>query len=150
MQTSVGDIRGPGDPGDDLNLLRTEIAEAQKRFRQRTIRWNSYYYTALYGAPFCSGFAAIFSKLGLIDKLYREDVVAILAGLATILTAITISGGLADRWRAAKISRTDVEQLAKEAQYSDADWKAMRTRLHEIEDEYTNTITKNPPTRRSP
>ncbi len=75
------------------------------------------------------------------NTAFKNDMAALLAGLAAILTSITAAGGFNRRWRAYRAARTSISQLRTDSSSPNIKGDDIRTRLKQIEQKLNDDLT---------
>ena len=124
---------------DEERAFLTQRLESKFRwFNSGSRLWSAVHHWSLGLSAVLSALAAVVIKIAwlkdALPSLYsnRDDVVAVLAGLSTLITTLAVAGGFGRKWQTNRISRGRVERLQIKLSDPVADANAVRNELQDI------------------
>ncbi|GGC79492.1 hypothetical protein [Undibacterium terreum] len=102
---------------EEKRYLEQQLAEKHRWFNKGSRSWSTAHHWSLGISAVTSACAAVVIKLKWLEKAYpdlytyREDAAALLAALATIITAVSAAGNFGRKWQTNRISRGKIERL---------------------------------------
>jgi nitrate/nitrite transporter NarK len=94
------------------NKLQTKIEQYHKAYKKSHWWYCFFYYLCTYGSAMLSAAAATVIQLNTIPENYRSNLASIFASTATIFIAVSAMGDFQGHWRANRVTRFRLEQLA--------------------------------------
>lgn len=96
--------------------LAQQLAAKFRWFNTGSRLWSAVHHWSLGLSAVCSALAAVVLKLNWAHEVFpaaadRDDLAAVLAALATLITAISAAGSFGRKWQSNRISRGRVERL---------------------------------------
>jgi type VI protein secretion system component VasK len=132
--TSTTESQKPADDGGaQREALGQEAEHWLKRFDTGTRAWSTAYNACVFGALILSAAAALVLKLHAMgDGFPREDIAAVCAMVAAILSTAVATGGFQRKWRANRKARSALQMLKLDLAPNNADFDKIRERLKQI------------------
>jgi len=122
-------------------FLKNRIETDSDEYRSYARRWSFIYHFFLFGGIVCAALAAILAKATVLRERRKQDnLVAILAGLATVLPLISTGGDFSSKWQANRIAASDMANLQLEIEKQNADYDEIITRIQDINTSRNSTI----------
>ncbi len=134
----------------ERSFLNAEIQRQYGWYNKGSRFWSAVHHWSLGVAGALTALAAFVVKIGwLKDTLpsvyyYREDIVAGLTFVATLLTATAAAGGFGRKWQANRVSRGRVDRVRIVMSDPNADAKMIREELQDIIKKHDEGITGTP------
>lgn len=123
---------------EERAYLEQQLEAKLKWFNNGSRLWSAVYHWSLGVSAVTSALAAVVIKLNWLKDAWptvyanREDAVAILAALATIITAVSAAGSFGRKWQTNRISRGRIERLQVALSDPAASAAAIRDELQDI------------------
>lgn len=134
----------------ERDFLGKEIARQYNWYSHGSRLWSAMHHWSLGVAAILSALASIIIKMDWLKSnfpsLYssREDIVAILAFLATLITTIAAAGGFGRKWQTNRVSRGRIDRLRIAISNPAADAKEIRDELQDIIKKHDEGIIGSP------
>ena len=131
-------------------FLEHQLNVKLKWFNNGSRLWSTVHHWSLGVSAASSALAAIVIKLNWLEEalptIYanRDDAVALFAGLATIITAISAAGSFGRKWQTNRISRGRIERLQIALSDPTASAPAIRDELQDIMKKHDEGIIGTP------
>lgn len=131
-------------------FLEQQINAKLKWFNNGSRLWSTVHHWSLGFSAASSALAAIVIKLNWLEHalptIYanRDDAVALCAGLATIITAISAAGSFGRKWQTNRISRGRIERLQIALSDPAASATSIRDELQDIMKKHDEGIIGTP------
>ena len=135
---------------EERAYLEQQLAAKFKWFNNGSRLWSAVHHWSLGVSAVTSALAAVVIKLNWLKEAWpavyanRDDVVAILAALATIITAVSAAGNFGRKWQTNRISRGRIERLQVVLSDSTASASAIRDELQDIMKKHDEGIVGAP------
>lgn len=126
---------------DKKSFLKNRIDHDSVEFSSFAKRWSFGYHLFLFGGVIFAALAALLAKITFLsDKSRQDSLVAILAGLATLLPLISTTGDFSSKWQANRIAASNMGNLQLEVEKENANYDGILTRIQEIKTSRDATI----------
>jgi len=135
---------------EERAYLEQQLAAKFKWFNNGSRLWSAVHHWSLGVSAVTSALAAVVIKLNWLKEAWpsvyasRDDVVAILAALATIITAVSAAGNFGRKWQTNRISRGRIERLQVVLSDPAASASAIRDELQDIMKKHDEGIVGAP------
>lgn len=135
---------------EERAYLEQQLAAKFKWFNNGSRLWSAVHHWSLGVSAVTSALAAVVIKLNWLKEAWpavyanRDDVVAILAALATIITAVSAAGNFGRKWQTNRISRGRIERLQVVLSDPAASASAIRDELQDIIKKHDESIVGAP------
>ena len=123
---------------DERTFLGTELAAKLRWFNNGSRNWSALHHWSLGVSAILSALSAVVLKINWLKCAYpsvyenREDIVAVLAFVATLITAVSAAGSFGRKWQTNRVSRGRVERLQIAMSYPSADAAVIRRELQDV------------------
>lgn len=135
---------------EERTFLNAELSSKFRWFNHGSRNWSAVHHWSLGVSASLSALSAVVLKIGWFKLAYppiyenREDVVAVLAFAATLITAISAAGSFGRKWQMNRVSRGRIERLQIAMSDPSADAAAIRRELQDIIKSHDEGIVGTP------
>jgi uncharacterized membrane protein YcjF (UPF0283 family) len=133
-------------------FLVEKLSSKYRWFNNGSRLWSAVHHWSLGLSATLSALAVIVVKVSWLQSAWpglhdhQDDVVAVLAALATLITTLAAAGSFGRKWQANRISRGRIERLQITLSDPAADASSIRTELQSIIEKHDEGIIGTPVT----
>jgi hypothetical protein len=123
---------------EERKFFEAEINRQYNWYNKGSRLWSALHHWSLGISAVFSALATVVIKIGWLKEQlpsiysYRDDIVACLAFLATLITAVGVAGGFGRKWQTNRVSRGRIERVRIAMSDPNADAKSIREELQDI------------------
>lgn len=135
---------------EERTYLEQQLAAKFKWFNNGSRLWSAVHHWSLGVSAVTSALAAVVIKLSWLKDAWpsvytnKDDAAAVLAALATIITAVSAAGSFGRKWQTNRISRGRIERLQVALSDPTASASAIRDELQDIMKKHDEGIVGAP------
>lgn len=134
---------------EERAYLAQQLAAKFRWFNTGSHLWSAVHHWSLGISAVCSALAAVVLKLNWAHEVFptaadRDDLAAVLAALATLITAISAAGSFGRKWQSNRISRGRVERLQIALSDPTANTSTIRHELQDIIKQHDERLIGTP------